>query len=185
MFAWLLGTSGAHAMSTQPVPLHEGPRWRPDATFAQIGSGSSTDEWTIGAQWDWHRQWELGETFRVRGRWDLEYGRLRALTRWNRDDDAWYSKIAFMPVLRLTNDRHPWWYLDAGVGPALVLPLYVSRERTFSTNFNFDNYVALGVLLGNRDQHDVSVGLNHISNGGLSQPNPGLNVFSLRYTHRF
>src|SRR5262245_32362039 len=118
ILAWLLGASSAHAIGTVTVPLDDGPRWRPDATFAQIGNGSSTDEWTVGAQWNWHREWELGETFRVRGRWDVEFGRLRALTRWDSNDDAWYSKIAFMPVLRLTSDRHPWWYVDAGIGPA-------------------------------------------------------------------
>jgi hypothetical protein len=74
---------------------------------------------------------------------------------------------------------------DAGVGPALVFPMYVSRERTFSTTFNFDDYVAVGVQLGSRNQHDLSIGFNHISNAGLSEPNPGLNLYAARYTHRF
>jgi lipid A 3-O-deacylase len=184
ILAWLLGTSSAHAVSTVMSPVDDRPGWQPDATFAQVGNGSSTDEWTIGAQWDWRRQWEIGETLRVRGRWDLEFGRLRALTHWDNDDHAWYTKIAFMPVLRLSSDRHPW-YVDAGVGPALVFPMYVSRERTFSTTFNFDDYVAVGVQLGSRNQHDLSIGFNHISNAGLSEPNPGLNLYAARYTHRF
>jgi len=183
--AWLFGVSTASAMEVRDLSSTDAPRWRPDSTFAQFGGESSADEWTLGVQWDWHRQWYLGETWHVRGRWQLEIGRLHALTRWDRDDYASYTKVGIIPTVRLTNARRERWYVDAGVGPTLLLPMYVDRERTFSTVFNFDDYIAFGVMLGDHDQHDLSVGLNHISNAGLDQPNPGLNLYSVRYTHRF
>jgi hypothetical protein len=65
------------------------------------------------------------------------------------------------------------------------LPVYVDRERTFSTQFNFQTQLAAGRLLGAHRQHDLAVCIAHISNAELEQPNPGLNLYALRYTWRF
>ncbi len=186
-FAWLVGSnSGAMDVTAAAwAPMADTPRWRPDSTYLQIGGGSSTDALTLGAQWDCRHEWTLGESLRLRGRWEISAARLRARTHWNDDDDAWYTKLDFSPIVRLSSNRHDRWYVDAGVGPTLVLPMYVSRERTFSSQFNFDSYLGFGVLLGDRYQHDLSVGLDHVSNAGLSEPNPGLNLYSVRYARRF
>jgi hypothetical protein len=179
---WIGVPAFAHAESR--VPAAEEPAWRPDATFVQVGGGSSNDTWSVGTQWDWHRHWEPGESWLLSGRWTLSAGRLRALTSWRNNDAAWYTKIGFAPTVRLVNQRHDRWYLELGFGPAVLMPVYVSRERTFSTVFNFENRVAAGMLLGSRGQHDLSISLDHISNADIEQPNPGLNQYSVRYTLR-
>jgi lipid A 3-O-deacylase len=163
----------------------EPPRWRPDSTFVQIGDHDTANAWTLGAQWDWHRRWQWGESMTLRGRWELSAARVRAFTHWQDDRDAWHTKIAFSPVVRLSSDRNEPFYLDAGIGAAVLYPLYVDRERTFSTVFNFEDYIAVGVLLGRERQHDLSIGVSHVSNAGWRQPNPGLTLLSLRYTLRF
>ena len=161
------------------------PRWLPDATFAQLGGSSSANNWTVGVQWGWQRGWHWGETVRANGHWELAAGRWSSLQNWHNDDRDWYTQIAFSPVLRLGDERWPGWYLDAGIGPTLLLPIYIDRERTFSTQFNFQTQVAAGRMFGSHQQHDLAVFYAHISNAEIEQPNPGLNLFALRYTWRF
>src|SRR5262245_60127827 len=161
------------------------PRWIPDATFAQLGGSSSANNWTVGVQWAWQRGWRWGESVHARGHWELAAGRWSALQSWRNDDRDWYTQIAFSPVLRLGTDGWPGWYLDAGLGPTLLLPTYVDRERTFSTQFNFQTQLAAGRMFGARQRHDVALFYAHISNAEIEQPNPGLNLFALRYTWRF
>jgi hypothetical protein len=160
-------------------------RWLPDATFAQLGGNSAADNWTIGVQWGWQRGWHWGESLRARGHWELAAGRWSSLQTWRNDDRDWFTQIAFSPVLRLGDERLPGWYLDAGFGPTLLLPTYVDRERTFSTQFNFQTQLAAGRVFGSRQQHDLAIFFAHLSNAEIEQPNPGLNLFALRYTWRF
>jgi hypothetical protein len=181
---WMAGSTLAHAFETIVHPRDE-PRWRPDGTFVQVGGGHSNDSWIMGAQWDWHRRWELGASWLLSGQWNLSAGRMRALDNWKNDNDSWYTKIGFMPSVRIINQRIDRCYLELGTGPVIVTPVYISRERTFSTVFNFENRIAAGVQLGQRRQHDFSVSFDHISNADIEQPNPGLNQYSVRYTLRF
>lgn len=185
-FAWLGGATAANAaVATDGAALPDAePRWRPDASYVQAGTGHSTDSWSMGVRWDWHRQWRFGESLLVSGRWELGIGRLRALANWRNDDDAWYTSVGFLPILRLVNERHPHWYVETGAGPSVLLPVYVSRERTFSTQFNVDTRVATGIVLGHAGRHDLAVCFDHYSNGNIEQPNPGLNQYSVRYTLR-
>jgi hypothetical protein len=180
---WIAGCTLAHAGESVGRADDE-PPWRPDGTFVQVGGGHSNDSWIVGAQWDWRRQWELGASWLLTGQWNLTAGRLRALDNWKNDSDSWYTKIGFIPSVRLVNQRIDRWYLELGTGPVALLPVYVSRERTFSTVFNFENRLAAGVQLGHRRQHDFSVSFDHISNADIEQPNPGLNQYSVRYTLR-
>jgi hypothetical protein len=160
-------------------------RWLPDATFAQLGGNSAADNWTAGVQWEWRRTWHWGASVHATGRWELAAGRWSALQSWHNDERDWFTQVAFSPVLRLSDDRLPGWYLDAGIGPTLLLPTYVDRERTFSTQFNFQTQLAGGRVFGAHGQHDLALFFAHVSNAETEQPNPGLNLYALRYTWRF
>jgi len=174
------GTSLAHASDAVADRS-----WWPDATFAQLGGNSSADNWTLGVQWAWRRDWQWGQSVHAQGHWELSAGRWASKQSWRNDDRDWFTQITFTPMLRLTTARSNGWYVDVGVGPTLLLPVYVDRERTFSTQFNFQTQLAAGRLLGAHSQHDLAVCIAHISNAELEQPNPGLNLYALRYTWRF
>jgi hypothetical protein len=172
------------------LPAHAGGEvsdhhWQPDATFAQLGGSSSADNWTLGLQWAWQRDWQWGSSVQAQGHWELSAGRWASKQNWRNDNRDWVTQITFTPMLRLTTPRSSGWYVDVGAGPTLLLPVYISRERTFSTQFNFQTQLAAGRLLGTNRQHDLAVCIAHISNAEIEQPNPGLNLYALRYTWRF
>jgi Lipid A 3-O-deacylase (PagL) len=106
-------------------------------------------------------------------------------TNWRHSDLTWTTQFSTTPSLRLAEGWRPRWYAEFGVGPSLLLPLYVTRERTFSTEFNFETHLALGRLVGAHGQHDFSVRVDHYSNAGLAQPNPGVSLVAIRYTLHF
>jgi len=161
------------------------PAWRPDAMFAQLGSGASTHAWSTGWQWDWKSHWQLAESLSLTGYWELSLGRWYAENSWHHSERVWTTQIATIPAVRLTDAWQPDWYADFGVGPSLLVPLYITRERTFSTEFNFQTHLAIGRTLGMRGQHDLSVRIDHYSNAGLDQPNPGVTLYEMRYSLHF
>ena len=65
------------------------------------------------------------------------------------------------------------------------MPVFQSRSRSFSTEFNFQNHLAVGYVLGERGEHDFALRIEHFSNAGIRKPNPGMDFGSFRYTYRF
>ena len=77
------------------------------------------------------------------------------------------------------------WFADAGIGPTVFNHVYRTPDREFSTAFQFMEVLALGRSFGERGQHEVSLRLQHVSNGSIKKPNPGENSVRLRYLYRF
>ena len=159
-------------------------RWQPDAIFSQVGAGDATDAWSVGGQWHWRRGWVVRESLVLRGRWEFAFGR------WRSDldeggDQTWVSQLSVVPTLRLSKPSGGGWYAELGSGPSLVMPVFHSRDREFSTEFNFQSHLAVGYVLGERGEHDFGLRIEHFSNAGIRDPNPGMNFGSLRYTYRF
>ena len=90
-----------------------------------------------------------------------------------------------MPTLRLTGWSERGWYGEIGSGPAMLMPVFRIRDRSFSTEFNFQSHLALGYTLGAQAEHDIGLRIEHFSNAGIRSPNPGMDFVSLRYTYRF
>lgn len=112
-----------------------------------------------------------------------------AIARWRTDvggatSSAWVSQLTLAPSLRVEREGSPW-YMDAGVGPSWIAPLYHNEEKRFSTQFNFRSHLALGYRLPARRAVDVSLRVEHYSNAGIKRPNPGINLVGLRTTVHF
>lgn len=157
--------------------------WRPDAAFTQLGAGRTTEAWSAGLQWRWSREWRWGAAS-VTGHWEFAAGRWRAELDADRTEWAWVTQLSAVPSLRVTSPGGTW-YGEGGTGPSLIVPLYRSRDASFSTRFNFQSHLAVGYVWGERGEHDVSAHIEHYSNAGIRDPNPGVDLLSLRYTLRF
>ncbi len=95
-------------------------------------------------------------------------------------DDRLFA--SFGPALRLSNPR---WRLplvvDAGISPTFIDGSeYQGRE--FGTSVNFASHLALGLEFGERNRYRVDLRFQHISNGGLNDDNPGVNMFGLGFS---
>ena len=156
----------------------------PTAVFFQAGTTGHTHELTAGATWDWAQQWTLGGG-RVTGYWEAsvsEWSYLAATAR----RTAWLRQVGLIPVFRYrpAGGESPWFF-EAGVGLTSTTSLYETDRKRFSTTFNFGDHLAVGRNFGQRSEHELSLRLQHFSNGGIKHPNPGEDFIQLRYAYRF
>jgi len=152
-----------------------------DGVSLEAGRGEeNTDSWRLGVHWDWDRQWFADRAWRLSGSWELQFGQ------WSGPISA-VTDVSLTPVFRLEPSSpsalSP--YLEAAIGFHLVSDYRITGRRFFSTKFQFGDHVGAGVRFGNRHEHDVGLRLQHLSNGGLRRPNPGINFLQLRYQHHF
>lgn len=156
---------------------------RPSLYLQAATASHGTDAWTVGATLPfatWQRT--LG-SFAVRGYWDVY------LSQWSADGPTgpFHTRlIGVTPSFRLVPDGgRARWFLDAGIGATLADRRYVTLDKEFSTRFNFASHVGIGLVLGAQHQHELQLRLQHVSNAGLKEPNPGEDFLQLRYALRF
>lgn len=156
----------------------------PSGAFFQFGTAGSTRGFTSGLTWDWSRQWDfLGG--KIGGYWELSLSRWSYPTMDGRSD-AWLGQVGVMPTFRLrgAEGTSPW-FVELGVGASVTTNVYQTQRKRFSTSFNFADRIGVGRNFGATGQHEVSLRIEHYSNAGIKQPNPGENFAQLRYGYRF
>lgn len=157
----------------------------PTGVFLQAGAGDSdTQSYTLGALWDWRwqSQTSLGK---VTGYSEASFGRWTSAAPQS-SGGTWATQAGITPVLRQFMDTaHGTYFAEIGIGANVILPLYHSGRKQFSTQFNFGDHFAIGRQFGELRKEEVSLRFQHYSNAGIDHPNPGENFFQLRYTHRF
>jgi lipid A 3-O-deacylase len=97
-----------------------------------------------------------------------------------------YTLISAIPTLRYRADNglSPW-FADAGLGLVYLDHIYATPDRTFSTRLNFSEVLGVGRNFGAQSQYELTLLLQHSSNGGIKEPNPGENFVQLRFGVRF
>jgi hypothetical protein len=112
--------------------------------------------------------------------------RIATIDRWSRLPGYWELSLAvwdnpvestadlgITPVFRYERGA---FHVEAAIGFHFV-QAHISAQRSFSTAFQFGDHIGAGYRSG----HWVfGVRLQHLSNGGLRQPNPGINFLLLR-----
>ena len=156
--------------------------WRPTAVFFQYGAAEDAQMAVVGLTWDWSwRREVLGGT--IGGYWEASFGR------WNADNapgaHGWFTQIGLTPVVRYALGDERRWFVEAGIGANLLLPVYQTEQKRFSTTFNFGDHLAVGRRFGAQGEHIVALRFQHFSNASIRKPNPGENFVQLRYMRRF
>ena len=175
----LLALSAASIISAL-VQVADAASLEPTSAFVQEGIGDQqTQAYVAGVTWDlpWHRDLEVG-TLGVNG--EVAIGRWH--TNGRNNATSWPTQITLSPTLRFSPTIAPAWFVEAGVGPSYIVPLFKSGHKRFSTEFNFDDHLAVGRVFG---RSELSVRLEHFSNAGISHPNPGENFAQIRYAYHF
>lgn len=158
------------------------PSYAVDSVSFEFGTGNKTKLVRTGLQWKWDTSWEVGPTTQVSGYWDL------SLARWRSDKyrdvaDAHQNlwAIGISPVLRLASKENAGMYFEAGLGPHLLSDLYDNNSRQLSTRFQFGSHIGLGYVFSNK--LDTALRFQHYSNGGIKDPNDGVNFLLLRISY--
>ena len=174
-----LCAAGALAMAAS---LAHAIDWRPDGVVVEAGVGRNGNA-LIGAglswDWSWHHTSAGAE---LSARTEL------LLNEWRADDFGGghqnFTQIVLLPTLRMQLDqgRSPWFF-ELGVGASYMDPLYITPEKQFSTRFQFYDVLGVGYRLG--ADRELGLRLNHVSNAGIKNPNPGEEFVQLRFLQRF
>jgi lipid A 3-O-deacylase len=158
-----------------------------DGVSFEIGFGDeNTETIRAGLQWNWQRRWFAERSWTLGAYWDLQVGRWSGPLRPGQQQQSVWD-IALTPVFRLERAERtrvvP--YFEAAVGFHLLSDLRINSERVFSTHFQYGDHLAAGVRFGERHRYDLGLRLQHLSNGGLARPNPGINFLQLRFAQHF
>lgn len=182
LVAAFIVTTSLHAAPSAALELDT---FVPDTAFLQLGAGEKqTQTYMAGVAWDW--SWErryswasfTGYSEISFGRWVTEID--------NQQQSSWVTQLGVTPVLRMSGTQALRdWFIEIGIGANLILPVYRSEEKSFSTEFNFGDHIAVGHYWGQQREHELSLRAQHFSNAGIDHPNPGENFLQLRYSRHF
>ena len=91
-----------------------------------------------------------------------------------------YGSLGVVPMFRYRFDqgRSPW-FVEAGIGAVVTNRRYETKNKAFGTRLNFSDQLGLGYRLN--PKQELTLRLQHVSNAGLKEPNPGENLLQLRY----
>ena len=156
-----------------------------DGSSVEIGFGNeNTETARVGLQWNWDARWLEERSWIVRGYWDLQVGRWNGPLRPGRaSQEVW--DIGVTPVFRLERATRTrvWPFFEAAIGFHLLSDLRINSERSFGSRFQFGDHIAAGVRFGESNRYEMSLRLQHLSNGGITSPNPGINFLQLRLAY--
>jgi lipid A 3-O-deacylase len=117
----------------------------------------------------WRKREPATREWRLAGYWEFSAGI------WDNKDES-TADIGITPVFRIERNRL---YLEAAIGAHLV-QAHISAHRSFSTALQFGDHLGAGMRFGERERFDFGIRVQHLSNGGISKPNPGINFFLVR-----
>ncbi|HEV7855409.1 MAG TPA: acyloxyacyl hydrolase [Herminiimonas sp.] len=153
-----------------------------DGVSAEVGFGAKVGMARAGLQWDWDKQWFQSNGTYVGGYWDATLEQWQG-TRYQGRSGANQNitTIGITPVFRYQNTSRKGFYAEAGVGIHLQSALYDNDGKQESTAFLFGDHLGVGYVFSNK--MDLGLKLQHFSNGGIKEPNDGVNfvVLGLRY----
>lgn len=141
-----------------------------DSLSAELGRGTrGVDEWRIGVQWVQKPKW-LEDTL-MRLYWNA------ALGAWESDIGT-VQELGLTPTFRYGRERGA--YFDVGIGFHVLSEKRISSQIEFSTKFQFGDHLGIGYRF---ERYDVSMRLQHLSNAGIRNPNPGINFLQVRFQY--
>lgn len=134
-------------------------------------------------------QWDSGHAWGNPNGWLLGLGYELNVGYWNSTSDNNPRdpfEIGVSPVLTLSWRRYRWVpFMEASVGVRLLTETRTSDDHEYSTAFQFGEYVGAGIAFGHNQRAAVGYRFQHISNGGIKQPNPGTTFHSVYVRYRF
>jgi len=83
-------------------------------------------------------------------------------------------------VSSIWRSERPWGYLEAGFGGYLLSKTINNTENRLPSSFQFGSHIGAGFSVGKNQT--LGIGLQHLSNAGIKQPNGGIDLVLVQYT---
>src|SRR4051812_19882380 len=160
------------------------------AAFLFAGQASAVDGWSVeggrgngvsmgrvGLQWNWDKKWFDQGDWYLGAYWDVQLGR------WN--GASHITDISLTPTFRFQRKAGYGPYVEGAVGFHYLSSKNVTTAKQMGSNFQFGDHIGAGYRFGDKGHYDLSLRLQHLSNGGISKPNPGINFTQVRFQYHF
>jgi hypothetical protein len=155
-----------------------------DSAAVEIGTGAKVQLIRFSAQKDWQKSWFERQDYHLSGYWDLNLAQWRGNAHMNISGQKQnMTVVGLTPVFRYERRDKRGWFAEAGIGPSFFSELYNNDDNRLSTSFEFADHLGGGYVLDNK--WELSARLQHYSNGGIKQPNSGVNLFLVKAAYRF
>jgi len=156
--AWFFLAAGAHADNGLAMEIGRGDENTNLLRLSVISTGRKDEP----AAPDWH----------LAGYWEF------SAAIWDNHEES-VADVSATPVFRFARAAA---YVEGAIGVHLVTTR-ISAQRIFSSAFQFGSHVGAGYRFGPARRYDLGLRVQHISNGGLREPNPGINFVLLRFQY--
>jgi lipid A 3-O-deacylase len=172
----LLGSSIAFAQTRPEDGGHELQLWT-GGGHSVPGGTTDTAVWNIGLRYGWILTRPHGPGF-LKGRFEYAVDAVPVFMVFQRHNTAYgagFSPLALKWDFAARGQIEPYFELNGGT-------LFTNHQvPTGTSDVNFTSAAALGMhVLGDKHAFSVEVRYMHISNAGLSSPNPGINTVQVR-----
>ena len=155
-----------------------------DSASVEFGTGDKIKMVRLGAQWKWDKMWWHSNGTHIGGYWDLTLAQWRGNRFRNIPGNHQnITAIGITPVFRFQNDSRKGFYAEAGIGAHLLSELYNNNDQQLSTSFQFGDHIGVGYVFANNA--DISLKIQHFSNGSIKKPNDGVNFAVIRASFPF
>jgi hypothetical protein len=156
--------------ATAAACLLSSPAYGVDGVSVEAGRGNDqTSVLRISVLDYWHKPRGPAADWRLAGYWELS-GAI-----WDNPDESSID-LGLTPVFRIERTSL---YAEGAIGFHLV-QRRISAARVFSTALQFGDHLGAGCRFGPGGRYDIGVRIQHISNGGIRKPNPGINFLLVR-----
>ncbi len=147
---------------------------RIDSIAVDIGqSKDDIDIYRLGLRRDFESRWFESRVGYLSGYYEL------SLNYW-RDIEDKSVGIALSPVFRYSFYTTVPVYIEAGIGISLFNSTIIGKHN-MSSAFLFEDRIDAGVEF---KEFDINFGYMHYSNGGIKEPNEGIDIFKLSLSHK-
>jgi lipid A 3-O-deacylase len=155
-----------------------------DSASFEFGAGSSVTQVRAGVQSDWNVRWLASDGRHLSGYWDATLSQWRGTAyRGVSGRHQNITSIGFTPVFRYQRDDKLGWYVEAGIGANLMSEVYNNGHDQLSTAFQFGDHIGVGYVMPNK--WELGLKVQHFSNGGIKNPNRGVEFLMFKASYRF
>jgi lipid A 3-O-deacylase len=96
------------------------------------------------------------------------------------------GEIGATPVIRFIKSSGPVRpFVEVGAGIRLLTSPRISSDLTLGNAFQFAELAGVGMRFGAHQQYVAGYRFQHVSNGGIKEPNPGINFSQLYLQYQF
>jgi lipid A 3-O-deacylase len=157
-----------------------------DRAYIEIGNAPKLNMVRLGATQDFPSSWQWFNSNgnAVSGYWDASIGAWQGREHAGIPGERQHIvDVGLTPVFRWQANSKKGWFAEGGIGVHLLSKTYNNRHDQLSTAFQFGDHLGLGYVFDNR--WEMTAKFQHFSNGGIKEPNSGVNLLMVRAAYRY